>query len=201
MKREIMTAVLALSVSAYAQGDNKAAPGKAVAAAKEGKTAEPAKAPEAPPAAAKELSDAMAPLEGDFKCTGKMIDSPMGPGHALEATWSMKKELNGYWFVAKFDEKKTKVSPMPYAMSSTVGWDAGKKQLARADFDNFGQVTHAMSKGWEGDKLVFEGKVTGEMPMSFRETTTKKAKEFTTSFEFAMVDNKWFPAGEYTCKK
>lgn len=185
-------------MAAPAFADDKKVVAKSDAKAVEKKPAE--KAMEAPPPPAKELTDAMAPMEGAWKCSGKALDSAMGKGHPMEVTSTFTRDLGGYWFVNRFDEVKTKDSPMPYAMWSTIGFDASKKQLMRADIDNFGGVTHASSKGWEGDKLVWEGNVTGGMPMGFRETVTRKGKELATVIEFS-INDKWGPGVEYTCKK
>lgn len=195
MKRLFVAAFCLLAVAAFA--DEK----KADAKKPEAKPAPAEAGGGAPPPPAKELADAMSAFEGSWKCTGKALDSPMGKGHPMEATCTTKVDLGGYWYVARFDETKTKDSPMPYAMWSAVGFDPSKKLLTRADFDSFGGVTHVTSKGWEGDKLVWEGKITGFETMGFRETVTKKAGALSSVLEFSGKDGKWFKGVEYTCKK
>ena len=160
--------------------------------------AQDAGTPVGPPPPAKELADAMKPFDGSWKCTGKVNDSPFGKGHPYVGTVSQKAELGGHWYVARLDEKKTKESPMPFAMIMTVGWDAEAKGLKRSDIDSFGGVGTSTSKGWEGDKIVWEGSGTmGPEKIQFKDTATKKsAKEmhWATEVNGAVIV-------EMTCKK
>jgi hypothetical protein len=161
-----------------------------------------APADQAPPPPAPELAAAMKVMEGKWKCDGKTFDSPMGKGHAEKGESHTKVDLNGYWYMTRYEGKKTKEDAMPYAMASSAGFDPSKKQLVRTDLDNMGMVSHMSSKGWEGDKIVWTGEVMGPQKMSFKETTTKKSdKEMAIVFEIAGPDGKWGQMMEATCKK
>jgi Protein of unknown function (DUF1579) len=154
-----------------------------------------------PPPPAAELAAAMKPLEGKWKCAGKMVDSPFDKAHALSAVMTWKKDLGGYWYTARYEEKKTKDNPAPYVMNAFAGWDPQKSVLVRSDVDNRGVITHLTSKGFEGDKLVWSGAVAGTK-MTFTDTITKKsAKEIASSMQMIGEDGKAIPLGDLTCKK
>lgn len=225
MKKLIVAVALAFATSAVAADPPKAAAPAPAApaakpaapaapaakdAAKDAKAAAPAAAPAAPaapatpapPPPAPELVSAMKVLDGKWKCEGKVADSPFGKAHPVKATVQQKADLNGYWYVTRYEEKKTKENPNPYAMSSSIGFDPSKKQIVRTDMDNMGMITHLASKGWEGDKLVWTGEVMGPQKMSFKETLTKKSdKEHSTLLEMAGPDGKWTTLIETNCKK
>lgn len=182
--------------AAPAKPADKAAPPPAAPAAT------PAAAPAGPPPPATELTESFKPMEGKWKCDGKAPDSPFGKAHATKADMVWKSDLNGYWYVMRYEEKKTKENATPYIMASSVGFDPSKKQLVRTDIDGIGMVTHLSSKGWEGDKMTWSGDVMGPQKMTFKETITKKsAKELASSLEIAGPDGKFTGIMEMTCKK
>lgn len=214
MKKLVVAVALAFATTAIAADPPKpAAPAPAAPAApaaKDAKPAAPAAAPAAPaaaaaaaaPAPAAELGSAMKGMDGKWKCEGKISDSPFGKAHATKGEYQQKADLGGYWYVSRYEEKKTKENPTPYAMSGSVGFDPGKKMLMRTDIDNMGTVTHLASKGWEGDKIVWTGELMGPQKISFKETITKKSdKETALMLEMAGPDGKWSTLMENTCKK
>jgi hypothetical protein len=140
--------------------------------------------------------------EGKWKCDGKALDMPpFQKAHPVKAEITTKKDLNGYWYAMRYEEKKSKDNPKPFVFAGFVGFDPSKKQLVRTDIDGMGMLTHLSSKGWEGDKIQWAGEVMG-MKMQFRETTTKKSdKQLATVLEMAGPDGKWGTLMEMSCKK
>ncbi|MDP2339886.1 MAG: DUF1579 family protein [Deltaproteobacteria bacterium] len=194
MKNIVLAASFALATQALAADPPKVA---APAAAAPAATA----ADQAPPPPAPELGAAMKGMEGKWKCEGKAPDSAFGKAHPIKAEMTSRSDLNGYWYLSRYEEKKTKENPTPYVMESTVGFDPSKKTLVRTDVDGMGLVTHLTSKGWEGDKMAWSGEVMG-MKMLFKDTLTKKSdKEVTTTLEMAGPDGKFSLMAELTCKK
>jgi hypothetical protein len=193
MKNVVLVASFALATSALAADPPKAAaPVKAAA---------PAAADHAPPPPAPELAAAMKGMEGKWACTGAAPDSPFAKAHPIAGDMAARSDLNGYWYLSRYEEKKTKENPMPYVMESTVGFDPSKKHLVRTDIDGMGMITHLTSKGWEGDKMTWSGEVMG-MKMQFKETITKKSdKEMSSSMEMAGPDGKFTKLADLTCKK
>ena len=195
MQKLVIVAAFAFATTALAVDPPKPAPAPPAAPA-------PAAAPAGPPPPAAELTDALKPMEGKWKCDGKAPDSPFGKAHATKADMTWKSDLNGYWYIARYEEKKTKENATPYIMTSSVGFDPSKKQLVRTDLDGMGMITHLSSKGWEGDKMAWSGDVMGPQKMTFKETITKKsAKEMASSLEIAGPDGKFMSVMEMTCKK
>ncbi|MBI1948949.1 MAG: DUF1579 family protein, partial [Deltaproteobacteria bacterium] len=161
-----------------------------------------AAAPAGPPPPAAQLGE-LAPIEGKWKCDGKMNDSSFGKGHPVSASVEVKSDLNGYFRTMRYEEKKTKDNATPYVMSSFIAYDPSKSQFARTDLDGMGMITHMASKGWDGDKLSFAGEFQmGPQKMQIKDTMTKKgAKEMASLIEMAGPDGKWFTLAESTCKK
>jgi hypothetical protein len=157
-------------------------------------------APAGPPPPAPQLEEAMKPMMGNWKCSGKTHASEMGPEHPISGTMSVKADLQKHWYVLRWDEKKTKQSPVPFSMMGAFGW-AGDKLMSAA-FDNMGGVTHATSAGWKDNVIVWEGSSQmGPMKMGFRETMTQDKKALSSKVEFQGKDGKWVTGVEYTCKK
>jgi hypothetical protein len=153
-----------------------------------------------PPPPAPEL-DQLKVLDGKWSCSGKTVETPFGTAHAVSATMDNKIDLNGYWRLWRYAEKKTKENPSPYVMASFVGYDREKKQLVRTDIDGLGMVTHLFARGWDDDKLVFEGTV-GPARVGFRETLMKKSdKEIHAQQEMSGADGAWIMLSETVCKK
>lgn len=191
--------------------DKPAAAAKAPAAAAKAPAAAAAKAPEkgaekpadkaGPPAPSKAL-DVYAAIAGNWGCDGKTHDNPMGPSHPIKSKINIKKELNGFWYVLKYDEKKTKQNPMPYAILSLRGADPTGK-LTRSDTDNFGGIAHYTSAGLQDNKMVWEGSAQmGPNKVPVRETISVTGKKtFDAMIEAQGPDGKWGPFVEMKCKR
>ena len=73
----------------------------------------------------------------------------------------------------------------------------------RAAIGNHGEWDTASAPGWEGDKLIWTGELSGAQGrIAFHHTFTKKGdKEWAHLLELRLPDGKWIPAEELTCKK
>src|SRR5688572_25399433 len=109
MQKLVIAAAFAFATTALA-----ADPPKPAAPAPAAPAAPAAAAPAGPPPPAAELTDAFKPMEGKWKCDGKAPDSPFGKAHATKADMTWKSDLNGYWYVMRYEEKKTKENANPY---------------------------------------------------------------------------------------
>jgi hypothetical protein len=174
-----------------------APPGGAPAAAP---PATAAPAGPAMPEPSKELAAAFADLikKKNLNCKSKVADGMMGPGYETVVKQSYSYELNNFFISSSYEEKKSKANAKPYASKSVITFDAMKKNIVRSDFDNMGGVGHFMSPGWEGDKLVFTGKMMSGMEL--RDTFTKGAKEWNELVETKGPDGKWVTMVENVCK-
>ena len=160
-----------------------------------------AKGPEAPKPAA-ELA-ALKVFVGNWKCKGETMDSPMGAAHPFDEVNAIKADLDGFWFTFTHEEKKSKVSPGFKAVGHW-GYDSANKKYVRAAMGTWGVWETASSKGWEGDKLVWDGdsmNFMGAPKTHFHHTFTKKSeKEIEQVFETENA-GKWSTLTKSTCKK
>jgi hypothetical protein len=218
----LVISLLAPSVSAQAPGAGPGAgagkPGPAPGAAPATADAVPAgtaktpppagakpaaPAPGTPPPVAKPAPelDTLKSFLGKWKCTGKQFASPNGPEHAISATAEITLVTDNFWQSFKYEEKKTK-EHHGLKVLGVWGFDQGSKRFVRAAGGTDGWDT-ASAPGWEGDKLVWTGEIsgpTGRMP--FHHTFTKQGdKAWSHALEVRGPDGKWTPFEELTCKK
>jgi hypothetical protein len=162
-----------------------------------------AAAPPAPPAPkpAAEL-DQLKLFEGNWRCEGKQPAGPFGPEQEYKSTLKGKKDIDNFWIAIEYDQKKSKVHPMPIKARGFLGYDPAAKKYVTIGADNTGGWISESSPGWEADKLVFTGDGSmGGQKVSFRETYTKKNdKEITWSGEMKMGKD-WISVGNDSCKK
>ena len=156
----------------------------------------------APPPPNEALAKNLKGMEGKWKCEAKYPDTAFGKAHGAKAEFTMKSDLNGYFYAARYEEKKAKDNPVPYVMAQTIGFDPSKSELVRTDVDGMGAITHLSSKGWDGDKMVWSGEtMSGPQKLVFKETMTKKSdKEVSMTMELG-PDGSPAPLGEIVCKK
>src|SRR5437763_5380336 len=195
-------------------GPPPAAPPPAMAPAAKPAPAAPAK-PGAPAAAA--AAPAMMPpppkpaaeldtfkfFVGKWKCDGKAFAGPMSPTeHAVKASAEGKLIVDNFWHSFTYEEKKSKDHP-GLKVNGLWGYDQGAKRYVRAAASNQAGWDTASAPGWEGDKLVWTGEMSGPMGrIPFHHTFTKKSdKEWSHVLEVRMPDGKWTPTEDITCKK
>jgi len=216
---------LVLAASASAQPKPAPAPAPAPAAAAPAAKPAPAPAPAAAAPAAKPAAAAPAPAAapatpppppkpapeldtfkfflGKWKCDGKAFVSPMSPAeHGVKGTAESKLEVDNFWQSFNYEEKKTKEHP-GLKVKGLWGFDQGSKRFVRAAIGNHGEWDTASAPGWEGDKLIWTGELSGAQGrIPFHHTFTKKSdKEWTHLLELRLPDGKWIPAEELSCKK
>jgi hypothetical protein len=172
------------------------APGAAAVAAP-AETPSPAAAPQ--PAA--EL-DQLKFFDGNWRCEGKVPAGPMGPEHAYKSTFKVKKDLDGFWYVAEYEQRKTKENPNPIKARVFFAYDISGRKFVLAGFDNEGGMLTETSTGWEGDKMIAAGDGTAMgQKVGFRETFTKKGDREMTWLGEMKMGKDWMVVGSDTCKK
>ena len=132
---------------------------------------------------------------GKWRCDGKQFARPLlGPEHAITGTAEGKLEADKFWQSFAYEEKKTKEHPGLKVKGS--GASTGVKRFVRAAVGNHGEWDTASATGWEGDKLVWTGELSGPIGrIPFHHTFTKKGdKELDPrSLEVRGPDGKWVP--------
>jgi hypothetical protein len=155
--------------------------------------------PQGPPKPPAEMSQ-MAYFEGMWTCSGKMMDSPMGPGGAMKSTVNARKDLDGFFVSGVI--KGTMPNMPPFEGRFNMTYDTGLKQYVMLWIDSMGAWAQNMSTGWKGDTMVFEGEghMAGQA-MKGRDTFSKSGP---TSMKHTMemeMGGKWMAMGEETCTK
>lgn len=111
---------------------------------------------------------------GTWNCKGVHHAGPMGPEMKTSTRLEMKLELAGFWLQVKGTARG---GPMKgkELFEGFASWDG--TQHIRFDFSP-GGMQKFTAKGWDGDKLVFEGEgMMGGQKMALRHTITKKGDD------------------------
>jgi len=158
-----------------------------------------ASAQQGPPQPAAEMSQ-LAYFEGTWSCSGKMMQSPMGPGGATTSTVQVRKDLNGHFQTGVIKGSATGMPPFEGRFQAT--YDAGMKQFVMLWADNMGGWSQTSSAGWKGDTLIYEGDshMSGQS-MKMRESFTKSGAASMKRVAEGEVNGKWMTLAEETCTK
>lgn len=131
---------------------------------------------------------------GTWTCKGQQHAGVMGPEMKTSLKLEMKMELAGFWLQYK---GTMQVGPMKgkEIIDGFSTWDGSQHQ--RYDFQP-GGLMHYTTKGWDGDKMIFEGDgMMGGQKTSMRHTITRKGdNEYASVLE---TDGK--PLIEETCTR
>ena len=160
-----------------------------------------AQAPAAPVKPAPEL-DQLKFFEGSWRCDGKVPAGPMGPEHAYKSTFKVKKDLDGFWYVADYEQKKSKENPVPIRARAYFGYDGGAKRYVLGVHDNAGGLMSATSPGWDGERMIAAGDGTAMgQKVAFRDTFTKKGERELVWLGEMKMGKDWMVVGNDTCKR
>jgi hypothetical protein len=151
--------------------------------------------------------DQLKPLEGTWNCHGSLPAGAMGPGspaQTFNAKMSMKKGLDGFWYVMDYAERKSKTHPIAIKAHGTMGYDTLNKKFIMIGADNLGGWMTETGTGWDGDQFVFtgEGVMMGQKAASRDTIASTGAGEFTWTTEMKMGGAPDFqPGGVSTCRR
>ena len=140
----------------------------------------PAAAPAAAPAGAPAMPKPPEEMKveqwfvGTWHCKGVQHAGPMGPEMKTSTKIEMKLEFAGFWLQVKGTAMAGPMKGHEF-FAGYAGWDGTTHQ--RYDF-NPGGFTHFTTKGWDGDKLVFDGEgMMGGQKTALKHTITKKGDD------------------------
>jgi hypothetical protein len=160
--------------------------------------AEEKAAPEMPKPAAE-----MAQLkffDGSWTCEGIMQPSPFGPGGKMTSTVKSQTDFGGFWQSGTVKGSSPGMPPFEGMFHMT--YDPGTKQHVSLWVDNMGAWSHSTSRGWEGDKIVFEGEsAMGGKKIMGRDAFIKNADGSMRHTWEMQLDGKWTSIGDETCRK
>jgi hypothetical protein len=136
---------------------------------------------------------------GSWTCKGHQNAGPMGPAMDTHERIEFKMELAGFWLQYK---GTAMAGPMKgkEIFDGFSSWDGTTHQ----GYDFLpGGMAHFTTKGWDGDKLVFDGEMMlGGQKIPAQETITRKSEtSFATHLETAGADGKMAVTLEETCTK
>jgi len=139
---------------------------------------------------------------GTWNCSGDAPASPFGPAHKTQSSWTLKSDLDGFWYDGMVNEMKTASNTQPVKGMVHLGYDTPAKQHVMVWIDNFGSWATEMSSGWQGDTMVWTGDqmLMGEKAAA-KDTFVKKSDtEYTHKFEL-QTKGQWGTIVDETCKK
>ncbi len=156
--------------------------------------------PPGPPRPPAEL-DGIKWLEGNWHCDGKAPAGPMGPEHAYKSTMKIKRDLDGFWYVSEYEQRKAKDNPIAIKARTFMGFDAVAKKVITFGVDNVGGALQ-LAGAIEGDKIasVGEGSMGGQK-IGFKETFSKTGDRALTWHGEVRVGKEWVVVGDDTCKR
>lgn len=151
------------------------------------------------PKPAPEMSQ-IANFEGTWNCSGKALDSPMGPGGSMSGTVEVRRDLGGFW---QSGVVKAKMANQPlFEGRFHVTYNPGAKQFVMLWVDSMGGWSRTTSNGWKGDTLIYEGDAyMGPQTFKSRDTFTRSGAATLKHTWEAQIGGKWTPMGEETCTK
>ena len=170
-----------------------------IAATVSSSVAQPTTKP-SPPAAARpspapEL-DQLKYFEGEWTCTGQINAGPARTPHVTQAVLQVKKDIGGFWYTGRYEEKKTAENPHPFVFVWVWGFDRKAQIFTQDGFDSFGGHGRETSSGWQEGKLAFAGEST-----SGRDTFTKKSDSELEHRGGTQVQGKSIETDRETCKR
>jgi Protein of unknown function (DUF1579) len=195
----LVTALVMAAPVVMAQADDKKPERKMVR-----KPAEPVKTEGTAPAMPKPAPE-LAELKwfaGTWRCEGDVPASPMGPARKGRSTVTIRPDLGGFWYTGSVREDKTPNNANPVQGMFHETYDTAKKQFLLLWVDNYGGWATETSRGWDGDKRVYEGEgVMGGQKMPVRDTFVKKGEGQMSHQAEMKMDGRWTTLGDEVCKK
>lgn len=156
-------------------------------------------AQQGPPKPAPEMAQ-IAYFEGNWTCSGKMMESPMGPAGATTSTAQIRKDMNGHFQTGVI--KGQMPNTPPFEGQFHVTYDGGSKRFVMMWVDNMGGWSQSSSAGWKGETLTWEGEGhMGAMTMKQREAFTKSGPASMKHTSEGEMNGKWMTLGEESCTK
>jgi hypothetical protein len=110
-----------------------------------------------------------------------------GTGKKLELRYSLQPGVGGRWYVGT-----GRIASEGLELQDLWGRDPVSGELVRSLFDSTGVFGTVRSKGWEGEKLVFEGEASSAQGrVAVRETIVRAGPDTFTAVWEALQDGEW----------
>ena len=116
---------------------------------------------------------------GTWICKGKWPKARHEPKDIpVVAKFEIKRDLRGFWYMARYTKKVSKRSPHPYTTSCIMGFETITRQFVIRCVDDMGLYMKLRSNGWKRKRMAFTGSgnlVLG-LPWPLRRTFHKKSR-------------------------
>jgi hypothetical protein len=110
-----------------------------------------------------------------------------GTGKKLELRYTVEPAVGGRWYVGR-----GRIASEALELQDVWGRDAVSGELVRSLFDSTGVHGVVRSKGWQGEKLVFEGEaVSAQGPVPVRETIVRAGPDAFHAVWEALQGGEW----------
>jgi hypothetical protein len=118
----------------------------------------------------------------------------------MTSTARIHDDLGGFWQSGRI--KGTMPGMPTFEGMFHTTYDPAAKQYVMLWVDSIGASARSTSRGWQGDKIVYEGEMQmGGQKMMGRDTFAKAAGGSMKHSWEMQVDGKWVPMGDETCRK
>lgn len=155
------------------------------------------------PTAPKEIEE-ISWLLGKWDCTGNVaVATPQGKqNQSIRATYTMKKDLQGYWYTGRTESEKSKENPFPHVETDMLTFNPESKTFVRFGFDNFGDTSKSEAAHGNPADLAFTGSATAFGRPAPHSVTFQNSAKNTMNIK-VLIGPKETPIveGQYRCKK
>jgi hypothetical protein len=140
-------------------------------------------------------------FQGTWTCKSREVSS-FTSGQQADITWSVRPDLNGFWYLGREEEKLLAPGAIPLKKSEFMGYNPASKKFVRTIVVSNGNLIEFTSSGWKEDQLVWEGSLVEiAQKRSLRQTFVKKSpSEFEVTY-YTKKGDSWQPAFQQICSK
>lgn len=93
---------------------------------------------------------------GTYRCEGRAMMSGHKP-YPVNATAKIERDLNGFWQVIEYEERRTQQNQHPYASREHITFDRNAGRFVNVSVDNMGETMTLTAPSVEGNKVTFKG--------------------------------------------
>ncbi|SDE03413.1 hypothetical protein [Glycomyces harbinensis] len=133
---------------------------------------------------------------GEWDAPGLFHETPFFPRKEVAKRIVATAEERGFWIMVRIEELATVANPFPLSSRYLWGYEPETDAFVADWFAGNGGRAVQRSRGWEGDRLVFEGALTiAGTGFGLRDTFTRTGEDSFHHLGEIHLDG-WIPADE-----